>query len=164
MIALLIESVFINSLVLSCAHMVCFTIGICWLVAALVGDITNDLITLNVKGKHRNSMEVRKSLWHITQDFADIKQLSGNSKFQWRYENNSKHFHCSSDHFQTRRSGQWILGVLFDQCIYLDVAGCWELYADIRSSWVNHAHLVIMVLGHWCIAVDRNRDFRFDLW
>lgn len=56
--------------------LICFTVGTCWLINALVNDIANDMIAFNERKEREVQMKARKHLYEIIKSFTDAKQLS----------------------------------------------------------------------------------------
>lgn len=75
-LALAIESIIIYAIAMACVPMICFTIGACWLIAAIVEDMTHDLNNLTIKSNKKNAIRLEKYFRDMIQEFVEIKQLS----------------------------------------------------------------------------------------
>lgn len=77
-IGFVIESISAYAACISTGPYVCILIGSCWILAAMVKEITSDLLELNVTtSSKRNHSEVQCQFCTISKRFSDTKQFSG---------------------------------------------------------------------------------------
>lgn len=60
-----------------------FLVGCSWLFICFGNDAKNDLLLLNVRGKKRNHVEVKRRVCNILRTYSDAKELSINYMLQY---------------------------------------------------------------------------------
>lgn len=64
------------TLLLCAAPIASFFVGSSWIIAAFIDDTANELPALENFASEKNRCEMEKSLYHIIQQFAEVKELN----------------------------------------------------------------------------------------